>query len=105
MLQVTSDASLLPAAGPTPLNLNDFVSPAQNLVNGYNITEQTCFHKTTVSNLIVSLRALSTGYKGLTGLVQSSTTLIGRPDALGRADGRTENSYGSFIPSPSRCLG
>jgi len=76
MLEVTNSPALLPVTGPTPVDLDAFVSPAQNLVNGYNIAEQTCFHKTTVSNLIPSLKAISAAYKGLSALVQTSGQLI-----------------------------
>src|SRR5207249_6712831 len=71
MLEVTNSPALLPVTGPTPVDLDAFVSPEQNLVNGYNIAEQTCFHKTTVSNLIPSLKAISAAYKGLSALVQT----------------------------------
>lgn len=77
MLKVTNDQALLPLlTGPTPINLDAFVSPAQNLVNGYNIAEQTCFHKTTVGNLVPSLKALSAAYTGLSQLVQASSQAV-----------------------------
>jgi hypothetical protein len=76
MLEVTNQPSLFPATGPLPVTLNAFVSPAQNLVNGYNIAEQTCFHKTTVSNLIPALRGISALAEGLGGLVRASASLV-----------------------------
>lgn len=76
MLEVTGDPLLLPITGPKPLDLDAFVSPTPNLVNGYNIAEQTCFHKTTVGNLVPSLRALSSGFKGLSTLVQLTTQIV-----------------------------
>lgn len=76
MLEVTNHPSLLPLTGPVPTDLNAFVSPAQNLVNGYNIAEQTCFHKTTVRNLIDSLRRISSVYRDLVNLLQASTQLV-----------------------------
>lgn len=76
MLEVTNQASLLPITGPSPTNLNAFLSPAQNLVNGYNMAEQTCFHKTTVSNVIPALRGMSALVRGLGGLIPVCTSLL-----------------------------
>jgi hypothetical protein len=75
MLEVTDDSSVLPGTGLTATTLNGFVSTVPNLVNGYNIAEQTCFHKTTVTNLKTSLEQLSASYKSLAVLLGDSTDL------------------------------
>lgn len=88
MLQVTNQVNALlpPAISP---NLAPLVGPAQNLVNGYNIAEQTCFHRTTVSHLIASLQRIVASYKATLPLLndllaplQAARALIADSTAL-----------------------
>lgn len=91
MLQVTKQVGNLVPPTLNP-NLPPLVGPAQNLVNGYNIAEQTCFHRTTVSHLIATLRRIVASYTAalpvlndLSALLQSGRTLIADSTALIRS--------------------
>jgi hypothetical protein len=73
------DLATPPTLLPSPLvsvNLDAFVSPAENIVHGYNMAEQTCFHKTTVSNVIPAFRRLSAFVGAVGTLLQPVRTLV-----------------------------
>jgi hypothetical protein len=79
-LEIGTTANLLPLT--LPANLTALVSPAENIVHGYNVVEQTCFHKTTVSNVIPGFDGLSASVKGIDGLFQAAQPLVPAAVAL-----------------------
>jgi hypothetical protein len=79
-LEVVNQPALLPP--PLPANLNALVSPAENIVHGYNMAEQTCFHKTTVSNVIPGFSRLAAVVKGIDALLQPVRALISAATTL-----------------------
>jgi hypothetical protein len=80
-LEVANQPNLLPT-GLLSANLNAFVSPAENIVHGYNMTEQTCFHKTTVSNVIPGFSRLSAFVREVGALLQPVTALLSAATSL-----------------------
>lgn len=79
-LQVPQQSTLLPA--PLPSDLYLLLSPVENIVHGYNIAEQTCFHKTTVSNVIPAFRGLSGFLRAIDALLQPVRGLISAASSL-----------------------
>lgn len=80
-LEVANQPNLLPV-GTLSANLNAFVSPAENIVHGYNMAEQTCFHKTTVSNVFPAFSSLSAFVRAIGALLQPVTALISTTTTL-----------------------
>jgi len=73
-LEIPNQPALLPLG--TAPNLVTLLSPAENIVHGYNMAEQTCFHKTTVSNVIPVFNGLLTSVRGIDALTGAAGTLV-----------------------------